>query len=443
MILFRYRILALWLLMGLLACPLSAQTVIYSLQKKLQSKDLHEKERADILVDLFDAYLYKDLDSSKYYAGQLRVLSQAGDSIVYAWLARTEAIYRWEKSKDESSLNGLDTAISIFQRNQEQVGLADAFRNKGMVLDRLRRFPEAESYLLKSIDLLSPLDQALELGKSQAYLGLHYLATGDNEKTRSFLSKALEHAEKAADKALTARVLSALGSLLGREGKYDKATQYQGKAFRLFQELGYQSYAANALISIANRFVIMGVYESAEENFEQALQLHQEVNNLAGIARAKTGLGTVYIYTKRQELAKKQLSEALEVYHELKNIGGITHTNRRLATLYIQEKAYEKARPYLLENVELEREIGTKTGLSHTLNYLSLISQEQGKLAQAGRYAEESLSLVRDGKNVVSIQNVTSLLYEIYKEQGAYKKSLEMFELNRAMMDTLRRRENY
>lgn len=196
----------------------------------------------------------------------------------------------------EDSLSALDTSIEELQKllkshpdnERYQAELARAYRDKATVASKLRRRPEAESSVLRSIDLFDELlkanptldairyELALTLSSSEA-LSLNQMirANRAHDLSGQLLRKSPDLPRY---RALRAHTLEALAAQQQRVGRLELAERNLGEALSIYVELAlespelvvYQRRRSQTLESLADLKLRQGEEKDAIEYLERA-----------------------------------------------------------------------------------------------------------------------------------------------------------------------------
>jgi tetratricopeptide (TPR) repeat protein len=129
---------------------LSQQQTFDSLKALLKTTSV-PKERATLLVDIAKSIYINIPDSSIGYCQQAEELSKKYNlDVQLAFSLHCECRYLILKGDIKNSIEKLNKAISIFEKNKEFIGLAKAYSLKAVALGKLHKNKEQIDYLNKS-----------------------------------------------------------------------------------------------------------------------------------------------------------------------------------------------------------------------------------------------------------------------------------------------------
>ena len=361
-------------------------------------------------------------------------------------------------------------AQDIYQAMSSQEGLAEVYYQRGSLLARIRRLPEAKEQLERSLELsrsssndYQSIRTALQL--SNVYyaegdsnraktiaadavkaaqsvnirtlatnglidLGYTLLARGEFADTRSYLQQALDFARQDKSIRLEARARLALGSLSTQEGSFDEAISHLESALKFFQPAGYRTETSNALILLGRAYRDKGEYAVAMKAFSEQLELAKQSGDPARFAATHSSIGV--LLGDNQEIYPEALPHFDESYRINTSLGarvgmGLDQANRAAALWQLGR--YEEARAALDEahSIAAEPEAGFKSQLA----YVELIGAQMafslGKRAEATTRATAALKLAeRDYKDTALQAKQTLALTQAMS--GAPKKATALVE---------------
>lgn len=129
---------------------ISQQQKFDSLKKLLNTVTLPEK-KATLLVDIAKSIYYSIPDSSIAYCEQAEKISKLNNlEVQLAYSLHCECRYILLKGDVKTTLEKLNQAIVLFEKNNEQNGLAKCYSLKSIALNRIDKKDEALDYLLKA-----------------------------------------------------------------------------------------------------------------------------------------------------------------------------------------------------------------------------------------------------------------------------------------------------
>jgi tetratricopeptide (TPR) repeat protein len=327
-------------------------------------------------------------------------------------------------------------AQEIYQAMSSQEGLAEVHYQRGSLMARIRRLPEAKEQLERSLEMsrsasndYQSIRTALQLSnvyyaegdsnraKTTAAdavsaaqraniralatnglidLGYTLLARGEFAETRSYLQQALDFARQDKATRLEARARLALGSLGTQEGRFDEAVSHLEAALKFYQPAGYRTETSNALILLGRAYRDKGEYAVAMKAFSEQLALAKQSGDPARLAATHSSIGV--LLGNNQELYPEALSHFAESYRINMSLGarvgmGWDQANRA-ANLWPLGR-YEEARDALDEahSIAAPPDAGFKSQLAYVELVGAQMALSLGRRAEATTRATTALTL--------------------------------------------------
>lgn len=137
--------------------------------------------------------------------------------------------------------------------------------------------------------------------------------SGDYERARELVERALSLYRQLGDELGTVRALSNLGAILHSLGELDAAAATLDECVTAAETLGERRLLALARNNRGDVALSQGDLEAARTEFEQSLALLREANDVANVARSLYNLGAVALQQERREDARRLLVEALDL----------------------------------------------------------------------------------------------------------------------------------
>jgi tetratricopeptide (TPR) repeat protein len=400
-------------------------------------------ERSAAYVDLGRAY-EKDENLDKAIesygrATQLDPQSAAG-------FLRSGILYGRRQDLPKAN-DAFSKAQDIYQAMSSQEGLAEVYYQRGSVLARIRRLPEAKEQLERSLAMSRSSSneyQSIRAGLqlSNVYyaegdstraktiaadavkaaqvanirtlatnglidLGYTLLARGEFADTRAYFQQALDLARQDQSIRLEARARLGLGSLSTQEGRFDEAVAHLESALKFFQPAGYRREMSNALILLGRAYRDKGEYAVAMKAFSEQLELAKQSGDPARVAATHSSIGV--LLGDNQEFYPEALPHFEESYRINKSLGarvgmGWDQANRAAALWPLGR--YEEARAALDEahTIAAEPDAGFKSQLAYVESIGAQMALSLGKRAEATTRATAALTLAEPDYKDTALQ---------------------------------------
>ncbi|MBX3277711.1 MAG: protein kinase [Acidobacteria bacterium] len=319
-------------------------------------------------------------------------------------------------------------AESIYQAMSGQEGLADVFFQRGALLARIRKLPEAKFQLERSLEISRGSANRFQSIRTQLQLSSVYYAEGDTEgakkiaaeaiaaaqaanirslatnglidlgytllsrgefaEAQSYFQQALDFARTDRAPRIEARARLALGSLNTQQSNLDEAISHLEAALAFYQPAGYRKETSNALILLGRAHGEKGEYEVALRAFTQQLELAKQSGDAAQLAAAHSSIGV--LLGVNQEKYAEALVHLDDSYRINKSIGariGMGWDQMNRATMLWQLGRYDEANAALDEAFSIANR--PETGYRSQLAWVELTGAQAA--LSSGRYAEAAI----------------------------------------------------
>ena len=169
-------------------------------------------------------------------------------------------------------------------------------------LTNLKRFPEAEQHLQKSLSILDKIHNPI----------------------------------------LEAQAQNTFGTCFFMQGQYEKALSFHQIAFTTFQQLG-NFQQLDALDGIAQTEKMLGRYSEAERHFKQLLEKAQDEKTIPSIAWYHHELGELYEKMGRTALSLKHFHKGVAIAEKVTNNLQLRADYASLGKIYSRQGDYKRA----------------------------------------------------------------------------------------------------
>ncbi|NEV94511.1 tetratricopeptide repeat protein [Psychroflexus sp. YR1-1] len=389
---------------------------------------------------------------------------------------KNQAIYYFYSGNQTESKQKIEQAIEIFKEIPDELQLAKAYQNYGILLKNFGETENAaEKYNLAIIHFEAISDKK-GVADNLINLGDIYQNQGDFDKAMKVLSEAKKVSKSLNDPNLKASILSGEGLIEENKGNFDTAIDKLTQSLEIFQELDQPRLVLGMYNNLANISRKKGDYLKSIEYFENALFTAREINNprlqgiiLNNLANAYLDINddakaaslykeamaiikdidrTTYacllsnlaiIQTNQDEfsLALKSLDSSLTIYREQDNKIYIANALSNIAYNYLQLKDIPKAKQFYEEAKFVAEEMGDQYTSVGIYNGLGEVYLKENQLDSAYYFAEKAYSLSKKIKALPEESYAAELLYKIYKSDAKSAEALTYLEIFRTLKDSL------
>lgn len=368
------------------------ETKIDSLKTLLTSAS--EEDQAKIYTDISNLYTRIDANKSLEYAKTAITLSkkiESDEKLGYSFIAASIA-YRYLNNVD-SSMAWIDKAIELFEKTNNQVGIAKASSTKGVVLYNEGNFTKAIKEYEKTLKIAEAINDSSILSKAVQNMANSYWYLGNYDLSLENYLRSLKINEKLDDKNDLAASLNNLALFYDLRGNVKEGLKYYERALEIKLELGNKASSALTLMNISQAYLTLKDYEKSEEAILKSIQLIKESGNTGYFAGAYSvlsnlnqdkgniaeaiknmklaieysrkgksnwrlgsslfSLGKLYQGNKNYELAEKSFNESLTLARESDALGLMKNNYKSLSEIYLQRRGYKKASVFLQDYIEV------------------------------------------------------------------------------------------
>ncbi|MFI8889245.1 tetratricopeptide repeat protein [Streptomyces paradoxus] len=294
----------------------------------------------------------------------VRIANNLGEYDITTGLATSVVGYLDNAADYSSSLSILFIGIEAGKRSGNQLSVAAAYNNLGIVYTSMRKFRDAVRWLNKAVALfhslgeldeearslinlsgalrmmlgveasMEPLRRAMRIRGEDApgagfgftNLGISLRESGRFQEAETVLRRALEmHARNGARNA-EASTLTHLGTVLLQIAQQARSTRrleegvrYLWEAITAYREVRDRSGEAMALVNYGNAIALISGKEKALEVYQSALQIFRDTDDAHGQGLATGAIGLMLAQRGDGEGAQPYLIEAqrlLAPFHE-------------------------------------------------------------------------------------------------------------------------------
>ena len=226
-------------------------------------------------------------------------------------------------------------------------------------------------------------------------------------------------------------------------GQYQPAADALVRIIHQTHIPGQENQESAALLSnLGMVYEKLGRYVEAEAALEKSLRIFRDLGDTAGqnYARALNNLANVHLSQKRYTRATEMLRDTLTIYRttlpdNTRDIGLVLN-NLGLASLSQQQ--YPQAEQLFRESLDLQRRANDETPeLAVTLNNIALVCKLQNRLEEAAGLYSQAIDVWRNGSvhtrpevaiglhNLASLENV---LGDNVKSENHFKEALVIID---------------
>lgn len=412
-------------------CSFSQQKIIDSLHLVLEQQNDKNEARLKTLSDLAFHYHLIDPEKGLKISDQAIVLAKdlnTQERLAVAYKNKAQNYH--SLSKDSLAMLMYDKAIKIQTELESWNELGRTTFNKGLIYFGQSKFEEANNCNLKAYEIF-------EREKDSFLMGIVLNSIGINQMYSSLYPESLATYLEAAKlfEALNktrndryAAIMTNIGILYSRLGKYNLSLNYYNNGLDLHKELENQFGQANVLNNIGALYDNMEQHNKALDCYQRSLKIMKQIKNLNGIASAHSNIGITYINLKKYDNALAELNTAQRLFKELNNQHNLSiihesicqalmeNPNRSKKDLSDAKSNIELALNYAIESNSIQRE-------SSALEILSKVNASHHNYEKAYKAHVEAIKLRDSFFSTENKEEIAKLeaKYEYEKKEAKLK----------------------
>ncbi len=326
-----------------------------------------------------------------------------------------------------------ERALELIEKDQEQLrgnllrALGEVFEIRQMYQEALKKLDSAIQFLENSGDKRD-LISAFEL-KARALF-----SSGEMEKAKAELEKALNWAKETSNELLVADITSQLAYVFYSLNNISKAEQLYTESLKLYQSLPQNTHSssirgeAEQYFNLAHTSYAKGDLENTLEYHQKALDIFKSLGDKKSVANGLGYLGHTYFAQQDYKRAIETFENAVQIQKELGEAKKVAQYSASIGyTLYIQNKL-EQAQKYFQRALDYYQEISDPKGEADQLANLGLINGDQGEFRKARKSIEQAAKLYQNLGDFLSEATQIERLGHIFRAQKEFKAAEENYK---------------
>lgn len=343
-----------------------------------------ENEKANAYVNLGRAY-EKSENLNKAIACYTEATRR--DPQAPAGFLRLAVLYsrRQDSAKAEAAFQ---EAEKLYQTMSNDEGRVEVLYQRGALLARTGKLPEAKAQLEQVLEILKNVDNKYQLVRTQLQLSLVFRDDGNIDRAQQLAAEAIRLAQTSNIKNVATHGLIDLGLALLNRGDFDESGKYIQQALDMARQEKAPSGEARAVLSLGRLYQQLGRNDEAIPQLQEALNFYRPGGYRKETSIALTVLGRAYQEKGEEDTALKMFEEQFQLSKDSGDPVSLADSHMNLALLRgINQEMYPEALSHLDEKIKIDEALGAKVALGFD-------QMNRGAfLWQLGRYAEARAAL--------------------------------------------------
>ncbi len=361
-----------------------------------------------------------------YYKKAIENAQAAGDKMGESLILRSlgSSYYGLGKYKEAISYN--EKALTIVREIKNTQAEGMILGSLGNIYSSIGENKKALEYMNKALEIAekSPdkRDEIWQLGA----IGLFYLDTGRFNESLTYYKKALKLAEESGDELTQARILSEMFSLYMKIGEIYEGTQCMTEAMKLCKD--DSKIRVTILTSLGILFIRSGKYREALDSFRKALKIAREINSLKDEIISLNNIAEVYKVVGKYDQALKYQQQTIELVKKTDNLYMQIALLNSMGEIYKIQKKFDEAMKLYEESLALSEKTGGKRTHYATLKLMADLYYARGEKEKALDLYNKVREFYKEINDKENESNILIYLTNHFCSEKKYDKALKYAE---------------
>ena len=352
------------------------------LEQQLKTKK--DTAKANVLNQLSQSFLSKDLEKAQVYAQDALTLSE-------------------KLNYPEGEIKSRGYLGYIFQRRGE--------------------FSTSRDHIQKAIGTAKRLENRKLLSQSYSTMfGLLY-AMGQYDSASVYVDRSLEIAKADNFPLLKARGNSNLGIVTGTQGNHLVAVEYFVAAMKVYEALGDEANMAIEMMRIGHTFELAGNYDDALKYLLEAYATQIKIDDKRNAGWSLINIGVTYSRMDNDSLNMVYYLKALDIAKEVTDQRLMLTCLDNIGGWYSLHNDFKKANEYLQEAYQISENSGYNSRTVYITGNLAENYYLSGNFEKAEEFGLKHLEFAIKDKDISEQKVAYYLLSQIYTAQKDFQKA--------------------
>jgi CHAT domain-containing protein/tetratricopeptide (TPR) repeat protein len=366
-----------------------------------------------------------------------------------AQIERHAGFAAYQKQDYPAAFRHYQNALAYLPANQGDTLRADLYYKLGRTHLKLQNNIAAiESF--KQALMLRINDSRHDRAILHNMLGLTYQKTGNIEKSRAHLNKALELRIINKDMLGEARTMGNLAATYLAQGRYIKAIEHYQQAQLLFGKTAQANSndLGNIQTNLGSVYAEMGQYDKALIYQYQALAIYQQAGNTTGIASVYHNIGYIESEQQNYAAALDAFEQAIALREKNQDRFGAAETRNNFGMLLSEMGRQEEALQALFQALPVLEELNTRIQMAATYDSIGSVYAQMNRHALALEVFQKALLIWHETGNRESERITLANMGDLFAQSGQntlaivfYKLAVNISEAIREELQTLPQQE--
>ena len=300
---------------------------------------------------------------------------------------------QYNTSSLDTALMYADKAYYLAKSNQDEVGMAKASFNKGIIYSNFYLYKESIIYYNLAYNYLIKTDQDELKTSVLVDLGIVYSMNNNLEKSSEKLNLALKISESNNDLYNRIRILYTHGKVYSSAADYSKAQIFLFDALNLNRE--YKDFYFQTVIvnEIGNVFFYIADYNHALKYYIHSLKLGEYIQDYMIINTAYTNMSIIYRSINKFDKAIENVNMSIKYYESTFDKQKESNAYNTLGLIYMDISKPDSALYFLNKSLDIKRSIADSIGFSLVYSNMAGIYVKKKNFDLAKKYLENAIRI--------------------------------------------------
>jgi DNA-binding SARP family transcriptional activator len=328
--------------------------------------------------------------------------------------------------KPQRAIGLAKEAITLYERQGDQAGMAKAYRELGYLRWRSGKFKQAIEANRSALHLHEVTQNHEGIAGDFHNLAQIYRDWGMYGQGMKYAQKAQWQFQKLGERAQEAHTLDVLSGISRRLGNRTKALSYTVNALELYREAGNRFGELCALMDLASLWLVEGNHEKAFSFYKDVVEIARQKmgGHLLKEGHALRMMGILSAQQDQKDQAIAYLNASIARLLEAGDLKAVAEMRERVGDLLLDSGQHADAISALKAALEFYRNEGPSMAVRPLLHRLGQAWWACRNPKEAIAAFDEELGLARRERNIAAEGGALAALGVVYRETGDLKKSL-------------------
>ncbi|WP_143057337.1 CHAT domain-containing protein [Nitrosomonas sp. Nm51] len=353
-----------------------------------------------------------------------------GKHVGRAEVERHAGFTAYQKQDYPAALRHYQNALVYLPADNSDAQRADLYYKMGRTYLKLQNNTAA----------IASFEHALALRKTHSerdrailhnMLGLTHQKTGNIEKSRAHLNKALELRIITRNILGEARTLGNMAATYLAQGRYIKAIEHYQQAQQLFAKTARATPTdlGNIQTNLSSVYAEMGQYEKALTHQFRALAIYQQAGNTAGIASSYHNIGYIESEQQNYAAALDAFRQAVALREKIQDRFGAAETRNNYGLLLSEMGRHKAALSALLQALPVLEELNTRIQIAATYDSIGSVYARMNRHASALEAFQKALLIWHETGDRESERITLANMGDLFTQSGQDTLAIVFYKL--------------